>query len=175
MAELHFAKPCTYTAPDGTQRAFAPGRYADVPDDIAGHWFVKAHLVQDGEESLAPETAPLQHEERVKVKAALDAVEGRARGAEAERDAAVSRAEALQADLDAERAAHAETRRRLDEATAPEGATDADDADEFAGKVHTVKRGQAGSYKVVKGDEIVAEGLKKAEAEARARELNGQG
>lgn len=165
MPDLHFAKPCAYTAPDGSIRQFAAGRHKDVSDEIAGHWFVRAHLMKDGDEPEVPATAPLQHEERIKVKAALDAAEGRAKGAEAEATAAVARAEKAEADLAAEKQAHAETMAQLDAATnpAPDGAPNGP---------YTIARGHQGSYKVMKGEETVAEGLKKAEAEAKVAEMN---
>lgn len=167
MAELHFAKPCTFTDESGETRVFAQGRHKDVPDAIAGHWFVLAHLVKDGDEPAVADTAPLQHEERRQVKASIDAAEGRAKGAEAERDAALARAEKAEADLAAERQAHDETKRLLDEATAPNGQTP------LSGE-YAVKRGHQGKFKVVKGDEVVADGLAKADAEARADELNAR-
>lgn len=168
MPDLHFAKACNFTAADGSTRLFAPGRHKDVSDEIAGNWFVRAHLMVDGDEALVPPTAPLQHEERIKAKAALDAAEGRAKGAEAERDAAVSRAEKAEADLVVEKQAHAETMSQLDALTAP--ASDGAPSGPYA-----IARGHQGSFKVVKGDEVVAEGLKKADAEAKVAELNAQG
>lgn len=165
MPDLHFAKPCTFTAPDGSTRYFAVGRHKDVPDEIAGHWFVQPHLMKDGDEPEVPATAPLQHEERVKMKAALDAAEGRAKGAEAERDAAVSRADAAEAALVAEQAAHAETIAQFDALTTPA-------ADGAPTGPYTIARGHQGSFKVMKGEETVAERLSKADAEAKVAELN---
>lgn len=164
MPDLTFAKPCTFTAPDGTQRVFAPGVHHDVPDDVADHWFIKAHLAREADAPVAPATAPLTHEERAQVKAALDAAEGRARGAEAERDAAMSSADALQAALDAERAAHEETRRLLDDATAPDAAE---------GDLIIRHRGR-GTYAVMRGEEVVVDGLTKPEAEAKVAEMKAQ-
>lgn len=176
MTDLTFARPCTYTAPNGEQRVFAPGIHRGLSDEIAGNWFVQAHLVKDSDEPVASETAPLQHEERIKIKAALDAAEGRALGAEAERDASVMRADtlqvsltSLQAALDAEKAAHAETTAQLESLTAPPGNEEPQTIGAF-----TVVRGGQGSYKVMKGAEVVADRLPKAEAEAKARELNTQ-
>lgn len=165
MPDLHFAKSCTYTAPDGSSRVFAAGRHKDVSDEIAGHWFVQAHLMKDGDEPEAPVTAPLQHEERIKMKSALDMAEARAKGAEAEAEAAVARAEKAEADLAAEKQAHAETMAQLDALTAPGG-------EGTSGGLYNLARGHQGSFKVMKGDEVVAEGLKKAEAEAKIAELN---
>lgn len=177
MPDLHFAKPCTYTAADGSTRVFAAGRHKDVPDEVAGHWFVQAHLMKDGDEPAVPATAPLQHEERIKMKATLDAVEGRAKGAEAERDAAVSRADALQADLDAERASHEETRAKLEVALAAQD--DDEDEDDEGGAAdgapagpYAIARGHRGSYKITKGEEVIEEGLKKADAQAKVAHLN---
>lgn len=178
MTELHFARPCTFTTPTGEVRQFAVGRHGDVPDEIANHWFVKEHLVKDSDAPAAPEAAPLTHEERIKVKAAIDAAEGRAKGAEAERDAAVARADALKSDLDAERKAHGETRALLDSATAPTGArgTAADGGGSVPHSAphgpYTIARGHQGSFKVMKGEETIASGLSKVEAEAKLADLS---
>lgn len=173
MTDLTFAKPCTLTLEDGTQRVFVPGLHRDISDDIANHWWVKAHLVQEADAPAAPESAPLINEERVKVKAAIDAADGRSRGAEAARDAAVSRADSLQQQLDAERQAHAETRALLDAATAPQGG-DSSETDEKVGDL-TVKHRGRGTFAVMRGDTILADGLTKEAAEARADEMKAQG
>lgn len=177
MQDLVFAKPCTYTAPNGEQRVFAPGVHRGVPDEMASNWFIQAHLAKEGGEPAAPETAPLTHEERVTMKAALDAMEGRAKGAEAERDAALLRVTALQEQLDAERLAHADTMALAETATAPanaSGSGDATDTDEFAGKAYGIKRRGQGKFAVVKQDDasFAQDGLSKADALAKAREMN---
>lgn len=172
MTDLTFAKPCTLTLEDGTQRVFVPGLHRDISDDIANHWWVRAHLVKEADAPTASESAPLAHEERLKVTAAINAAESRARGAEAERDAATSRADGLQHQLDAERQAHAETRALLDAATAPAG--DDKDADETVGDL-TVKHRGRGTFAVMRGDTVLVDGLTKEAAEAKANEMKTQG
>lgn len=179
MQDLHFAKPCTFTDDKGETRVFAPGRHKNVPAEIAGHWFVQAHLVKDTDEPSVPETAPLQHEERLKVKAAIDAAEGRAAGFAAERDAAVERVGVLEAEnvsLKARVAELEEASQASREAGSERNAPTSDD-DEFAGKVHSIKRRHQGKYAVVMqaDGKVVVDSLSKADAEAKARELNAQG
>lgn len=174
MQDLHFAKPCTFTDDKGETRVFAPGRHKNVPAEIAGHWFVQAHLVKDTDEPSVPETAPLQHEERLKVKAAIDAAEGRAAGLEAERDAAVAKAEALEADNATLKARVAEL--EASQQSSGEGSGQSGD-NEFAGKMYGIKRRYQGKFAVVTQADgnVVVDSLSKADAEAKARELNAQG
>lgn len=42
MAQITVITPFTYTFNDGKLYDFKPGSY-EVPDDVADHWFVKAH------------------------------------------------------------------------------------------------------------------------------------
>ncbi len=105
----------------------------------------------------------------------MDAADGRVRGAEAERDAAVSRADGLQQQLDAERQAHAETRALLDAATAPSGdGGGSGEADETVGDL-TVKHRGRGTFAVMHGDTVLVDGLTKEAAEAKANEMKAQG
>lgn len=168
MPDLHFAKPCTFTGPEGETRVFAPGLHRGLSDDVANHWFVKAHLARDGDEAAIPATAPLQHEERAQVKAAMDAAEARARGLEAERDAATSRAEGLEAELATARTRIVELEADIERLTAPDG-----EADETRGEF-TIKHRGRGTYAVMKGAEIVEDGLTKAGAEAKADSLKAR-
>ncbi len=178
MQDLHFARPCTLTLPNGETRIFAPGRHRDVPDEIAGHWFVQAHLTQDTATASVPETAPLQHEERIQVKAALDAAEGRAAGLSAERDAAVLRAEMFEAENGALKSQIVEMQSHVAHLEAEEAKERASDAaGEFEGKPYGIKRRHQGKFAVVKQADgtVVFDSLAKAAAEAKAREMNAQG
>lgn len=186
MANLHFARPCTFTSPEGETKVYQPGLHKDVPDDVANHWFVKAHLVQDPEEAAVPEAAPLQHEERIKMKAALDAADARSAGFEAERDAANERVAALESenatlrarvgDLEAAASESEAEAPQADGDNRPTGAAPGDD--EFAGKPYGIKRRGQGKFAVVSqaaDGTLAADGLSKADAQAKARELNAQG
>lgn len=50
--KITVAKKFTFTHPDGHQQHFHVGVHKDVPDEVAGHWYTKAHLDSgDAEES----------------------------------------------------------------------------------------------------------------------------
>lgn len=51
MAKINVAKTFTFTHKDGKRQSFAAGAHKDVPDDVAAHWFVQAHLHPSDDES----------------------------------------------------------------------------------------------------------------------------
>lgn len=42
--KITVAKAFTFTHPDGHQQHFHVGVHKDIPDEVAGHWYTKAHL-----------------------------------------------------------------------------------------------------------------------------------
>ena len=42
--KITVAKAFTFTHPDGNQQHFHVGVHKDVPNEVAGHWYTKAHL-----------------------------------------------------------------------------------------------------------------------------------
>jgi hypothetical protein len=53
MTEVNIVKPFTFTHDDGSQEAFIPGRY-DLPDELAEHFYVKAHSDEPEPVALRP-------------------------------------------------------------------------------------------------------------------------
>jgi len=187
MPTLFFRKACTVLLNDEERTAhgadrffFDIGRHDDVPADIAEKPYVQAHLGTDKDVRAA---VPAANSPTTGTggEAALAAMT-------AERDEALERAEKAEASLmdalnalSAEQAAHAETQKLLEDATAPKDQSDisssgegASEPDETVGD-YTVRRGYQGTYKVLKGEQVLAEGLSKADAEAKAAEMKAQG
>lgn len=53
--KITVAKAFTFTHPDGQQQHFHVGVHKDVPDEVAGHWYTKAHLDTGDEDAEQPE------------------------------------------------------------------------------------------------------------------------
>ena len=80
MAKIHVHTPFTLTKDDGAAQSFLPGSH-EVDDDIADHWYVRAHsgeqvqaAAQVSEADVAAELA----EERASLDRAAKFLEGRA-------------------------------------------------------------------------------------------------
>jgi len=80
MARIHVHTPFTLTKDDGAAQSFLPGSH-EVDDDVADHWYVKAHsgepvqaAAQVSEADVAAELA----EERASLDSAAKFLEGRA-------------------------------------------------------------------------------------------------
>ncbi|MET3481551.1 hypothetical protein [Methylobacterium sp. 1973] len=122
---------------------FGAGRHDDVHPVIAGHPYVKLHL---GDEKAAA--------------GAVKPVTGNPLAVDL--DAAVRRAEAAERGLEAERAAHAKTRAKLEAV----GGADDDEADAPSG-LYTIRRKGRGLFAVFRGEEQLTDPMPKVEAEAR--------
>lgn len=59
MAKINVAKPFLFTHKGGKKQHFGTGVHKDVPDEVAEHWFVKAHLhPADDDVEAQPEDDP---------------------------------------------------------------------------------------------------------------------
>ncbi|WP_448952137.1 STY1053 family phage-associated protein [Labrys neptuniae] len=79
MPKINVARKFTLTLDDGTVKAFAVGLHS-VPDEVAAHWYVRAHLLDEPEAEPAPgspedaaKQAAAQAEADAKAKAEADA------------------------------------------------------------------------------------------------------
>lgn len=166
MATLHVVKPFNLLLNTEEQQAsgatkpmlsFGVGRHDDVHKVVAEHPYVKLHL---GDENAAA--------------AAAKPVSGNSLAVDL--DAAVRRAEAAEKALEAEKAAHAKTRAKLDAV----GGDDEDEADHPAGLI-TIRRKGRGLFAVFRGDEQLTDPMPKVDAEKRrlseqqAEDLAAQG
>lgn len=166
MPTLHVVKPFnlllnheeqTAAGVDKPMLNFGVGRHDDVHKVIAEHPYVKLHL---GDESAAA--------------GAVRPVTGNALAVDL--DAAVRRAEAAEKALEAEKAAHAKTRAKLEQF----GDAEEDEAGQASG-VLTIRRKGRGLFAVFKGEEQLTDPMPKADAEARrlseqqAEDLAAQG
>lgn len=184
MPTLFFRKACTVLLNDeertahGTDKfVFGVGRHDDVPEAIADKPYVQAHLGTD-------------KDVRAAVPAANSPTTGT--GGEAalaamttERDEAVERAERAEASLmdalnalSAEQAAHAETQKLLEDATAPDGqddgTQDGTETEKAVGDL-TIRHKGRGLWAVFRGESQISEPMAKADAEAKAAEMKAQG
>jgi len=150
MPTMHVVKPFNLLLNEEEQKAagassamvrYGVGRHDDVPTVIADHPYALLHL---GDESAAA--------------AASGPVTGNSLAVDL--DNAVRRAETAEKALEAERVAHAETRKKLAEAhdvTTPDNAASA----------LTVRHKGRGLFAVFRGEEQLTEPMPKAEAEER--------
>ena len=126
MPDMVVAKPFVLSLPGKEPQRFGVGIHKDVPEEVSGHWFAKAHLASDGKLPEPAATAPLTNEERASVKVSLDAAEKRAQDAEAdakaardERDGIKSGMDKMVADNESLRSRVASLEADLDKATKP--------------------------------------------------------
>ena len=99
MPEIVVAKPFSITLASNDVRRFEPGIHT-VDPEIADHWYAKDFLSPDGKLPEPAQTAPLTHEERIAMKATLDAAEGRAKAAETEAKTARDERDGLKGAMD---------------------------------------------------------------------------
>ena len=88
MPKMVVAKPFLLTRNNGERVAYGFGVHDNVPSEDAEHPYAQHFLAPNGKLPDAPSSAPLTHEERLTMKASLDAADERVRAAEVESRAA---------------------------------------------------------------------------------------
>ena len=88
MPTMVVAKPFLLTRNNGERVAYGFGVHDNVPSEDAEHPYAQHFLAPNGKLPDAPSSAPLTHEERLAMKASLDAADERVRAAEDESKAA---------------------------------------------------------------------------------------
>lgn len=160
MPEIALARPLRLTKDNGEVVSYPAGFHRDVPKDVADHPYTKLHLVDGNRREAAEAIAAGQNPEAAGADLGARLVEAQAANERLSDELARATN-----DLAAEKAAHAETRALLEEATAPHGGSSGE-------AVYTVHRAHQGKYKIMKGDDVVEDGLSKADADAKAEKLN---